>query len=173
MDIVFDIDGTLADPAHRLHFINDMVHWTCKGGKPPTPDRESFLANEQLIKDDPIISMWAVLEALVKQCNRVIFITGRAERARLVTESWLNPPCCFARTEASITLLRRQNLTRLPIYMRADGDRRPSYIVKEEGLMRARADGYNPVLVFEDRADDTAMWRRNGLLCCQVADGRY
>lgn len=28
-------------------------------------------------------------------------------------------------------------------------------------------------VVFEDRNDDTAMWRRNGLLCCQVADGNY
>ena len=34
-------------------------------------------------------------------------------------------------------------------------------------------DGYDPRLVFEDRKEDTAMWRDEGLLCCQVAEGDY
>ena len=174
MDVIFDLDGTLADPSHRLHFINDPAYFKPGGiTRDLKPDWDSFLSDEQMAKDEPIVQTWNVLESLVEQCHRVIFITGRYERSRAMTEAWLNPPHCFLRTEAMITLMRRQYLKRLPIYMRADGDRRSSSVVKQEGLMRARADGYDPVLAFEDRKDDVKMWRRNGLLCCQVAEGHF
>jgi hypothetical protein len=60
-----------------------------------------------------------------------------------------------------------------PIFMRLIGDRRPSHVVKREGLLQARAEGFDPKLVFEDRKDDADMWRAEGLLCCQVAEGDY
>ena len=52
-------------------------------------------------------------------------------------------------------------------------DGRKSPAVKREGLIEALKDGYDPMLVFEDRKEDTAMWRAEGLLCCQVAEGNY
>lgn len=60
-----------------------------------------------------------------------------------------------------------------PLYMRKAQDRRPSHVIKGELLEQAREEGYDPQLVFEDRKDDTAMWRAKGILCCQVAEGNY
>lgn len=175
MDVVFDIDGTLADATHRLHFINDMQHWAQPEGKLPRPDWESFLADEHVGKDEPIPQTWKLMHLLLKEGNtRVIFITGRKESTRAMTEKWLTTKCKVRAPAVSYMELRAWPNSPCPrVYMRADGDRRPSYVSKEENLQRARADGFNPTLVFEDRADDTAMWRRNGLLCCQVAEGNF
>lgn len=171
MDVIFDIDCTLANPAHRLHFIKDMAYWTCTEGKPPKPDWASFMHIDQVSKDTAIVPAWEILYSLLCTSNRVIFITGRSEDQRQMTYDWLTDLSCEYR---SLAIWEMQRLNSMPtIYMRKSGDRRPSHIVKEEGLMAARADGFNPTLVFEDRADDTAMWRRNGLFCCQVAVGNY
>lgn len=171
MDIVFDIDGTLADATHRIHFIKDMAHWTSPEGKLPRPNWEAFLASDQIARDSAIPQTWKVLRSLLADGNRIVFITGRPERERETTYNWLTDLSCPIRAPAVLEMDFRSQWP--VIFMRKDGDRRASSAVKLEGLQAAHAEGYRPKLVFEDRADDTAMWRRNGLLCCQVADGDY
>jgi len=179
MDVIFDIDGTLANAKHRLHFINDNAHWTTSGGKPPRPNWEAFLADDQVAKDTPIPQTWSILSTMLKFPSdyRVIFITGRKESTRRMTYSWLTEPTCDHRGCAALVWKKQslyQGKTVGPIlYMRSESDRRPSDVVKESLLFRARADGFHPDLAFEDRKEDAAMWRRNGLLCCQVAEGNY
>ena len=173
MDIVFDIDSTLADPSHRLHFIKDMAYWVSKPGRLPGPDWESFLSPEALAKDTINLPMWVLLDSLVARHHRVIFITGRKESTRDITEKWFLDKSCAYRGYISTKIIWNTPDRKLPIYMRKDGDRRPSHVVKEEGLMAARADGYAPTMAFEDRASDAEMWRRNGLLCCQINEGDY
>ncbi len=56
---------------------------------------------------------------------------------------------------------------------RQDGDRRPDYEVKEEMLQKIRDCGLDPKVAFEDRNQVVDMWRRNGLICYQVANGAY
>ena len=157
MDVIFDLDGTLANAGHRLHFIE----------KEPK-DWDAFLSDDQMALDTPIEPIWKTLSALVNDGNRIAFVTGRPERQREATSKWL---CDYAGAFSGAHSVLFMITIRL--YMRQDNDRRPSHIVKEEGLMRARADGFNPTLVFEDRKLDTEMWRRNGLICCQVAEGNY
>lgn len=172
MDIIFDIDGTLADASHRLHLIKDMAHWVSVDGQPPKPDWETFLSDEMVAKDSPIPQTWETLLALL--CvpdNRILFITGRPDSQRETTLAWLMDDACDLRQDFCDHMHWEETVPVL--YMRKTGDHRPSYIVKEELLQRARKDGYTPQLVFEDRKDDTEMWRRNGLLCCQVAEGNY
>jgi hypothetical protein len=57
--------------------------------------------------------------------------------------------------------------------MRPEGERREDCEVKRELLAQIRADGYNPVMVFEDRDRVVAMWREEGLRCLQVAPGNF
>ena len=169
MDIVFDIDGTLADATHRLHYIKDPASWKSINGKPPSPDWKSFLSDEQVIQDAPMPQTWEVLHGLLAQGNRAIFITGRSQAQEALTWYWLTQMCDVRRPAA-------EYLIRYPehkIFMRAIGDNRPSHIVKRELLNRARELGYNPKMAFEDRIDDTFMWRQEGLLCAQVAEGNY
>lgn len=172
MDVIFDIDGTLANAEHRLHHIKDPAFWK---GVPPRPDWDTFLSDELVALDTPILQTWMLmLHILESNKNRVLFITGRKESSREMTVSWLmNKDCPIRHSAVSYLHLIGWPNPVPTLYMRKDGDRRPSHDVKRELLNQARADGYNPTLVFEDRTNDTAMWRSEGLLCCQVAEGNY
>lgn len=121
--------------------------------------------------DSPIPETWEILYGMLKTGHRVIFITGRPEPQRQTTYDWLcNAECEYRRWAADMMRYRRLGPI---IYMRRDGDRRPSHVVKGELLEQARKDGFRPVMAFEDRKDDAAMWREKGLLCLQVAEGDY
>jgi len=179
MDVVFDIDGTLANAEHRLHFIKDPNFWITPRGTslvPRKPDWESFLADEHVANDTPIPQTWKLMTLLLQETDtRILFITGRPESSRPMTETWLTTPCPVRAPAVTSMATRAWPHMRScpPLYMRHSGDRRPSHVVKSELLGHARGDGFNPMLVFEDRREDTAMWRKEGLLCCQVADGNY
>jgi hypothetical protein len=146
MDIIVDIDGTLADCTHRLRHIQ----------KQPK-DWDAFFAD--CGKDAPINTVINIVEALGLASNTIIFCSGRPERCRADTEQWLR------------TMLNYVAPT--PLYMRPDGDRRDDQIVKRELLARIRADGFNPVLAIDDRSRVVAMWRAEGLICAQVAEGDF
>ena len=167
MDIVFDIDGTLANPDHRLHFISEPVSWT----GPFKRDWTSFLSDEEIAKDTPIPAAWELLYSLLNSGNRILFITGRPESQRVTTFNWLMDTSCEVRAPVAWTLKKRRKGPFL--FMRSNGDHRPSSDVKENLLHKSIKDGFSPAMAFEDRATDTEMWRRNGLFCCQVADGNY
>lgn len=164
MDVIFDIDGTLANAAHRLHFITDPDK---------AKDWENFLSEEQVVNDTSIEPVWEVLTSLVLSHNRILFITGRPEKQRLPTYSWLVNHECPHRAIVANYWQDAPSSRQPSLWMRKDGDRRPSSIVKEESLKSALMSGFKPKMVFEDRKDDTEMWRRNGLLCAQVAEGNY
>jgi len=158
MDIVFDIDGTLASANHRLHLI--MTH----GSK----DWETFLSQEMVDKDTPIPETWLLMKLLIDIGHMIIFITGRKESTRAVTSAWLQRSALeLYGSEFAFKVVTR------PLYMRTDGDRRESYVVKEESLHQAIRQGYDPKLAFEDRTCDAKMWRRNDIRTCQVAEGNF
>ena len=103
---IFDIDGVLADIDHRMKFIRDK-------------DYEKFYSDEEMIKDRALRSGIELLKNL-KRARRdnteIVFATGRPEKTRRITKTWL-----------------WNNLQELDnLYMRKDGDYRPSDIVKVE-----------------------------------------
>lgn len=105
MFYVFDLDGTLANAEHRVHYI-----------KQNPPDWESFLAAQD--KDTPIQSIVYVLRALQISGHRVEIWTGRREDQRADTVTWLLD----------------HGITVSAIRMRSNGDRREDFIVKEAYL---------------------------------------
>ena len=170
MDVIFDIDGTLADATHRLHFIKNTKFFVSKGDGLCKPNWESFLSDEQVAKDAPIPETWNLLtKFLISDRERVIFITGRSDKTSDMTEEWLCDTTCNVRSAAAWLLIEFG----ITLYMRKEGDRRESHVVKRELLQQARADGFNPKLAFEDRRSEARMWREEGLLCCHVAEGDY
>lgn len=145
MDIIVDIDGTLADCAHRLHHIQ----------KQPK-DWDAFFAG--CADDRPIMPILSLVTCLrAHPGHTLIFCTGRPERNRLATVDWM----------------RRHLLPWKHLYMRADDDRRDDDTLKREMLGRIRADGFDPVLAIEDRKRVVDMWRAEGLICAQVAAGEF
>ncbi len=141
---LFDIDGTIADLSHRLHHIE----------KSPK-DWDAFFA--ACAGDAPIPHIIELVRVLNDADQRVIFVSGRSDQCRADTEAWLD----------------RHEIAGLPLYMRRAGDHRPDNLVKGELLDRILADGYEPVMAFDDRKQVVDMWRERGVPCAQVAPGDF
>ncbi|MEJ8279154.1 hypothetical protein [Pseudonocardia spirodelae] len=99
---VFDIDGVLADVSHRLHFL-DVHRW------------EKFFAAAHA---DPLLDEGAERLRAAQADHDVVYLTGRPERNRRLTETWL----------------ARVGLPTGPLFMRPDDDHRPARWVKREVL---------------------------------------
>lgn len=145
MDVVFDIDGCLADIRHRRHFV---------ASKP-----KNFGAfNRAMVHDTPNEDIIQLLVRHFAHGDRVLIASGRGEEDRDKTAAWL-----YANGAAYYQKL----------YMRPAKDYRSDDIIKEEILAQMRLDGYDPKLVYDDRDQVVAMWRRNGIRCLQVAEGNF
>jgi predicted secreted acid phosphatase len=146
---VFDIDGTVADCAHRLH------HIVRKPGDDRPKDWSAFHAATSA--DVPIAHMVEVCRAIFEAGEFVVFVTARSEECRAATEAWL----------------AEHVVPEQAVYMRRAGDRRKDDVVKMELLAELRRDGWSPVMVFEDRTRVVKAWRAAGIPCAQVAEGDF
>ena len=140
---IFDIDGTLADCSHRLHHIQ----------KQPK-DWDSFFSG---CDDDAPIAHICDLARLVNLETTVVYVSGRSDQCRDQTEDWL----------------KENNLWTGHLYMRSEGDHRPDNLIKIELLEQLRADGFEPVMAFDDRDQVVQAWRSAGVPCAQVAPGDF
>jgi len=143
---LFDLDGTLADLSHRLHHIQgDKKDW-----------QAFFDACDQ---DSPIPHMVELANNLAAE-NDILFVSGRSDEVREKTLTWLRDQFgCWIFTE--------------DLYMRKAGDHRPDTVVKLELLDQIRADGWTPVMAFDDRDSVVSTWRNAGIPCAQVAEGAF
>ena len=129
--VICDIDGTLA-----LH-----------NGRGPY---EFERAGEDAV-NDPV-------HQFLSSQDRVIFVTGREEKWRELTEKWL----------AEKTIFNWRYL-----YMRPMGDARKDFVVKREIYETHIKGKFNVVTVLDDRDQMVAFWRSEGLPCWQVNYGDF
>ncbi|MET8661260.1 MULTISPECIES: phosphatase domain-containing protein [Streptomyces] len=101
---VFDLDGTLADTAHRQHFLEG-----------PKRDWSGFFA--AAVDDPPLAEGVRMVLASAEEC-RIVYLTGRPERCRRDTVAWLS----------------RQGLPEGTLFMRRNDDRRPARRTKLDVL---------------------------------------
>ncbi len=138
---------------HRVHFVNGTTY-----------DQKSFEA--RIKYDQPIAEMVALFHTLAeKKDNRIIFCTGRRETTRTDTQLQID--------KLTEDLVRKNSKLRFPIYMRANDDIRPDPEVKSDLYDQMLADGFKPLLIFEDRASVVKMWRSKGIRCLQPAEGNF
>lgn len=161
--IVFDLDGTLRDLTHRLHFIQGKADW------------DAFY--RACGDDAPIQHMLENLKAFAKT-EKVMIWSGCSDVARKTTEKWLWDHAKIAvlpemhsnwkHPDPEATLVEA-------LWMREDGDFTKDCVLKEQWLDHYRL--YEPgdpiSLVFDDRQKVVDMWRRNGIRCVQVAPGDF
>ena len=140
---LIDIDGTLCNNEHRVHHILNSPK-----------DWDSFFSG--CADDKPIEHILDLVDDLA-QSAFIVLVSGRPERTRQATIEWLN----------------QHGVHFAALYMRADGDHRDDDIIKIELLAQLRADGYAPVLAFDDRTRVVQAWRANGIPCAQVAPGDF
>jgi phosphoglycolate phosphatase-like HAD superfamily hydrolase len=118
--VVFDIDGVLADVRHRLHHLATQPK-----------DWEGFFA---AAKNDQVLEVGAEFAKRVAATHQIVYLTGRPERLRAATQSWLDA----------------QLLPTGPLVMRSEGDRRPSAVIKLHELRRLRRESKVELLVDDD-----------------------
>lgn len=139
--VIFDIDGVLADPEHRLHHI--------RGGE---KDWDAFFA---AAKCDPPRRFEIELCNRLAEDHGIILLTGRSDVIKEDTVAWLT----------------KQGVTYDYLMMRPHLDHRPDHEVKSNMLDFAlAAEGADPtqiVAVFEDRKAVVDMWRERGFLVFQ------
>jgi phosphoglycolate phosphatase-like HAD superfamily hydrolase len=116
---VFDIDGVLADVSHRLHHLQ---------ARPQRWER-FFRAADR----DPLLAEGAARLRAALVDHDVLYLTGRPERNRGLTERWL----------------ARHGLPTGPLLMRPDDDYRPARWVKRE-VLRELADTRTVASVLDD-----------------------
>lgn len=145
MDYIFDIDGTLANCEHRMHYI-----------KHKPKNYKAFYATGHL--DSPMHPMCQLARTIdATEHSHIIFCTGRPEEMRAATTAWL----------LEHALVRSGPIS---LYMRADNDYRQDTVVKDELYDRILADGFQPQLVFDDRPRVCDMWKSRGLLVARIGD---
>jgi len=139
--ILVDIDGTLADTRHRLHYLQ----------KKPK-DWKSFF---DAMVDDPPHQYIVDLVNMLAETHPIFLVSGRPESHLIQTKNWLqkNQVICYEN-----------------IYMRKEKDYRPDTIIKKEFLEDIRSIRMSPKFAIDDRPDVVRMWRENGVPCLQVDD---
>jgi hypothetical protein len=109
--IICDIDGTIADCSHRLHYIQQSPK-----------DYEKFHA--ACVDDAPIGHVIEVIRQLGGIYD-IVYCTGRPDSSKSQTIDWLN----------------RYKLPFGCLFMRKTGDYRPDTVVKREMLDKVLAAG--------------------------------
>jgi hypothetical protein len=105
MFIVFDLDGTLSDPSHRIHFLErEKKDW-----------RAFYAACGE---DRPHYPIIRVLQALYLTGSDIEIWTGRSEEVREQTMTWL----------------ALEGIPHVNVKMREEGDHRPDTVLKLEWL---------------------------------------
>jgi phosphoglycolate phosphatase-like HAD superfamily hydrolase len=119
---VFDVDGVVADVRHRLrHVAHRPKNW------------QAFFAAAD--RDPPLAPGVELVREFARD-HRLVWLTGRPERLRRVTERW------FA----------EQGLPEGRLLMRPDDDRRPARDYKHGQLRRLSREGVIAVVVDDDPA---------------------
>lgn len=111
--VLCDIDGTVADISHREHY---LINKDQKG----RTNWKAFFSemNKDTVREEIRSLLYDCYCVQYAPCE-VVFLTGRPEDYRDVTEKWLEDNR-FYYTE---------------LHMRPKGDRRPDWIVKSEAVL--------------------------------------
>lgn len=146
MNVIWDIDGTIADGTKFEKYIkNDPKDW----------DRWI----ENLIHHDLHEDMVELYHMYHRAGHKNYVCTARRENCRLQTEAWFEK--------------HGLHMAHNGIYMRQMNDYRPDFEVKEEMLLNFKANGIIIHKAYEDRISVVEMFRRNGVRCLHVSDGYY
>lgn len=143
--VIIDIDGTVSHIGEeRAALLQD--------GRPI--DLDAFYADA--FDDKPVTHVLELVKHLDKK-YRLVFCTGRSERARTKTLNWMDKHRVPCKTNK--------------LLMRPDDDERPDHEVKPD-LIRRHGLRFNEIaFVLEDRKSMVDKWRELGVPCFQVAEG--
>lgn len=143
--VVCDLDGTMCNIDHRLHYIQN-------GGK---KDWTSFYSK---IKEDTV-NEWCqdIVQSMSDLCYGIVYCSGRPDTYEKDTREWID----------------EKNLPINHLFMRPRNDFRPDYVVKEVILDFELLTRFDIYFIMDDRRQVVDLWRRRGFTCLQVAEGEF
>ena len=149
---IFDLDGTIALIEHRRDVILDKE------------DKHRWERFYQLCdKDSPNLPVIQTMEQLRQAGADVWLFSGRSAEVREKTVRWLAEHTSFMTFDLDEILV-----------MRDIGDTTPDDVLKKQWLDNMLIDDRKRlVAVFDDRDRVVKMWRDNGVMCFQVAEGNF
>ena len=141
--VIVDMDGTLADVGHRLHYIRGR-------GK---PDWKRFFEEQR--HDLP---KKRILKQVCELANthEIVIVTGRPDKYMDETAAWL----------------RKYKVPYSRLYMRPAGDHRPDFLVKKD-ILKKKIGAHRVVIVLEDRPRVCEMYRQAGLKVIEVPSDQW
>ena len=143
--IIIDLDGTLCNVSHRVHFVKESP-----------PNWPAFF--DACSDDTPNAAIVALFHMTTQVNYQILFVSGRPETHRKQTEDWL---------------WRHELGNYAELLMRPAGDYRADAVVKRELYEAHIAGQYDVLFCVDDRDQVVAMWRALGLVCLQCAEGDF
>ena len=138
--VIVDIDGTIADLTHRLHYVKNGNH-----------DWDKFFA--EVNRDKPYLEIIELARCLKYSGKTVLLVSGRPQKTYGATISWLE----------------EHGVPFDGLYMRKDNDFRKDTVVKSE-ILDELLQKYDIDFTIDDRPSVVKMWRDRGLTCLQCRD---
>ena len=132
--VIFDLDGTLSDRRHRLHFVEQSKDW------------KNFF--EKMSDDPPVKSVISELFKYHDLDYKIIILSGRPEDYRKQTIDWLFRNLIFP--------------DMYELFMRESKNYETDVDLKER-IYESKLKSYNIVKVFEDQKKLIDMWEEKGL----------
>ena len=168
--VICDLDGTLADVNHRLHYIKNP-----DGTLKPYAERDWDSFNDACRYDVPNKDVIEILHEVANlgsctwlgeyDAREVYILSGRNEIARRRTLRWLRKYVCDDRQwipgEGGLDYSKH-------LVMRKVNDRRPDTEVKLDMVRELGLTPDNVLCVLDDRQCVVDMWRKHGFRCLQV-----
>lgn len=141
--VIIDIDGTLADVDHRLHFM--------KGERKNWPGFFKEMVNDTLNK-------WCnMIIKKFKKDHIIVLASGRPDNYKKETLTWLE------KNEVAYDFL----------FMRPRNDSRDDTIVKQIILDFEIKTRFKVLFAVDDRPSVCRMWRKNDIICLQCQDKEF
>ena len=155
--VIFNLDGTLATIDDRMRLAT--------GGKTTEGDYNKI--NWDVLHDPANIELDVPNVPIVETCRlffqedyTIYIFSGRSDRTEEATKKWL-----FVNEITYDKLVMRPH-TKREMYT-------PDEILKKRMLDEHITDKKDDLCVYDDRQKVVDMWRREGLVCCQVAPGNF
>jgi len=163
--VICDLDGTLADVNHRLHYIKND-----DGTLKPYAERDWDSFNDACRYDAPNEDVMDILRSLMLAAHwgrseapprerEVYFLSGRNDVVRDTTVAWIQK---YVLPDESRLAINKK------LRMRKADDRRPDTEVKLEMVRELGLTPDDVLCVLDDRQCVVDMWRKNGFRCLQV-----
>ena len=160
--IIFDLDGTLSNCAHRRPLIDKQA----RGGL-NIPNWRAFYA--ACVHDEPIAPVVDIFRMLHSLGTHLEIWSGRSDEVRGETLHWLNKHVFHY----SNGWMLADSPEYVRVRMRPASSTMPDDQLKEQWLNQAQAEGLTISAVIDDRNKVCAMWRRRGIVCLQAAAGDF